>query len=178
MSQLLNRFATVAAAALFPVMAISGVLMFLEIGGPLKEAHEILGLVFVAAVGAHLLRNWTAFAKLFSYPRTYVALGLVVLATLALSLEEMGEGGAEGGGNPMRRFIDRAAVAPISTLAPVVGETPEALVARMIASGLKVDSTAQSLADLAKSNNLEMPRLLSLVSTTGESVSMDEEDEN
>lgn len=157
MAQLLNRYATVAAASLFPVMAISGTLMFFEVGDSLKEAHEWLGLVFVLAVLTHLLRNWPAFAKLFTFKRTYVGLGLVLLITLAMAFGEEG-----GGGNPMRKFIDTAASAPISTLAPVLGQTPEAIVARLTAGGLKVDSPAQSLKELAEVNQAEMPRVLAL----------------
>lgn len=176
MSQVINRFATVAAAALFPVMAISGTLMFFEVGGPLKEAHEILGLVFVAAVGFHLVKNWNGFVKLFSYTRTYVALGLVLLATLAFSAEGLMEG--EGGGNPMRRFVDQAAQAPLAALAPVVGETPEALIARLTAAGFKVDAPTQTLRQIAQANDAEMPRLMSVVVSSGESPADVDEDED
>ena len=158
---LLQRYATVATTALFPVIAISGVLMFFEIGGPLKEAHEWLGMAFVVAVLLHLVRNWAMFTKLFKHKRTYALLGLAALATLAFSAEGLMEGG--GGGNPMRNFIQQASTAPITSLAPVMGQTPEAMMDRLSKAGIAVTSADQSLKQLADANDAEMPKLLAII---------------
>lgn len=170
---LLQRYATIATTALFPVIAISGVLMFFEIGGPLREAHEWLGMAFVAAVLLHLVRNWAMFTKLFKHKRTYVLLGIVVLATLAFSAEGLMEGEG-GGGNPMRNFIQQASTAPITSLAPVMGQTPEAMMDRLSKAGIAVTSPDQSLKQLADANDAEMPKLLAIITNSGAA----EEDED
>ncbi len=54
-----KKYITAISAALFLVVAASGLAMFFHVGADLvKEMHEWLAVIFVAAVGLHIFRNW------------------------------------------------------------------------------------------------------------------------
>jgi len=171
MNQLLQRYATISTAALFCFMGLSGVLMFVELGGPLREAHEWLGLVFVASVALHVLRNKAAFLKLLTFKRTYVALAAVFLAA-AFMLE-----GEEGGSNPMRQLAQQSSQAPISALAPVLGVTTDEVLARLAAGGISNATASQSLQEVAKTQNTEFMRVVALAVGSTAQGSNDDDDE-
>lgn len=84
-------------------------------------------------------------------------------ATLAFSAEGLMEG--NGGGNPMRNFVQQAATAPLSSIAPVMGQTPEAMMDRLSKAGIAVTSPNQSLKQLAEANDAEMPKLFAIITS-------------
>ncbi|ODR97611.1 hypothetical protein AUC69_10890 [Methyloceanibacter superfactus] len=58
MSDKFKKYITAVAAALFLIVAASGLAMFFHVGEDLvKEMHEWLAVIFVAAIGLHILRT-------------------------------------------------------------------------------------------------------------------------
>ena len=91
-------------AVLFASIAVTGVLMFLEVRvSGVKQLHEIGGLVFAAVGLLHVVSNWRALTAYFRKPKAWVTLGAGVLACLALLVAgiaggEDREDGRERGG--------------------------------------------------------------------------------
>jgi hypothetical protein len=81
-------------AVLFASIAVTGVLMWLDVRLPgVKQLHEIGGLVFAAAGIAHVVSNWKALTAYFRKPKAWVTLGAGVLACLALLVAGLAGGG-------------------------------------------------------------------------------------
>jgi len=150
-------------AALFLVVAFTGVLLLFHVGGgAAKEIHELLSVVFVAAAVLHLVLNWRIFASYLKRPVTIV-LGIATLVVLATTL-----GGGEGGGrSPVGEVFGLIEKAPLTHFAPLVGvEAPEA--AEMLRKGgFTVSGESQTIGDIAKSNGRRLPEILALFRTPG-----------
>ena len=59
MRESFKKYITAVSTALFLVVAASGLAMFFHVGADLvKEMHEWLAVMFVAAVGLHVFKNW------------------------------------------------------------------------------------------------------------------------
>lgn len=158
---LLQRYATVVTIVTSAVVALSGVMIFFHLGEKyVKEMHEWLGLVFVLAALAHVLRHIKPFMILISKPRTKIAAALAALVVVGF----VGAGSlAPSGGNPMKQFVDLSANAPISALAQVTGEPISSLVNRLEQSGIARVTAEKSLSELAHSTGRNPAELFRLV---------------
>ena len=146
-ASLLRSYATPLATVLMLVVGVSGGALFFHLAnGPMKEMHEWLGMGLLLAVGLHLLRNWKAFRHVLGQPRAQWLMGAGILATAAF-LVLLPVGGK--GGNPAFALMRSAEHASLSSLAPVLGTTPEKLIARLDAEGIeaspeqRIDAIAQ-----------------------------------
>ena len=84
MSDALIKYITAVSAALFVVVAGSGIAMFFGVGEHLvKEMHEWLAVVFAIAVGLHLVRNWKGMVTYFRKRTIAVPAALVAVAAVA-----------------------------------------------------------------------------------------------
>jgi hypothetical protein len=159
---LLRQYATPATAALFAVIAITGVLMFFHIQKPVvRAAHEWLGLVFVVIAAFHVVRNWGGFANIMKKSRSQAIVAVVAIVTGVFVVANVG--GGSGQGNPMERLVQTLGKAPISALAPALGLPADAMIARLRAAGITVSDANQSLADVASAQNVGLRRLLPIV---------------
>jgi hypothetical protein len=141
--QISRNWATPLTIGAFILMAVTGILMFFHLDTGLnKEAHEWLGWAMVAGVAAHVAANWSAFARHFSRPSGIAFVGLFVLMLTASFFIQSDE---EGGGNPGRRAQEAVVKAPLSQIAPLAGQSPQALVEALRTAGFKVESAEQTL---------------------------------
>lgn len=146
----------------FLLSAVTGVLMFFHLDtGFNKLAHEWLGWVMVAGVALHAVANWAAFKRHLLGSRrgqVIVALGLALTAASFVP-----QPARPGGGSPpqlaMRTLLD----APLQHLAPLAGQSPEALVARLRAAGYAQADVGSTLGDLAGHQREREAQLLRLV---------------
>jgi energy-converting hydrogenase Eha subunit G len=83
-------------AALFLVMAGTGVMLFLQWSpSTVRIAHEWLGLAFLAAALWHLIHHWRGFQNALMRRPTQVTIALVLLGAgllIALTAHEPGSG--------------------------------------------------------------------------------------
>jgi hypothetical protein len=131
----------------FLLMAVTGILMFFHLDTGLnKEAHEWLGWAMVIGVGTHVTANWIAFKRHLGRPAALVVIGIfaAILAGSFFIKED-----EEGGGHPGKRATQVVLRAPLSSVAPLVGQPPDALVAKLQAAGFKNASAADSVATIA-----------------------------
>ncbi|MCF8481369.1 MAG: DUF4405 domain-containing protein [Rhodospirillum sp.] len=135
-SDLLKRdVVTPVTAIIFLAIGVTGVMLFFHFGEAwVKEGHEWLGLVFVAAAAWHLFRHWRGFSGYFrrGLPRAVLALSLVVSAgVIALTAH----GDDDNGGFSPRALITAMENAPLTKTAVIMGLEPSALEALLQEKG-------------------------------------------
>lgn len=142
--QISREWATPLTMGAFILMATTGILMFFHADiGLNKEAHEWLGWAMVGGVGAHALANISSFKRYFAKP---AALGIIAVFVLILVASFFIQEEKDGkGGNPGRRATMAVLNAPISEIAPLAHQTPQALLADLQKAGFLIESPNQSL---------------------------------
>lgn len=151
-------------AALFLIVAFTGVLLLLKVGGgTAKEVHEGLSVLFVVAAAGHLVLNWRLFAAYLKKPVT-IGLGVVAVAVLAVVLIG-GEGGR--GGSPMMEMFGLIENAPLAQFAPLVGCQGPQAVEILTRGGLTVSGESQTIGDIARTNHRRVPDILAMFRQAG-----------
>ena len=132
MKALLFRYATPFTTGLFMVSLVSGVLIFFHLGGgAFKGMHEWLSMVLIVPFVLHLWRNWRPLVSYFKHLPMAIALVLSLAGAGAFFLPA----GGSAGGPPQLVFLHKILNNKVSDIAPLVGDTPEALTARLTAAG-------------------------------------------
>lgn len=143
---LLQKHATQLTAALFLIVAVTGVLMFFHLlKAEVEGIHEWLGLGFAIAVILHLLRNRRPFSLMLAQTRPRVLIAAVVVASvgvIALSPPK--------GANPFRQATQRVMAAPITDVAPVMGMSPAEAISRLQLIGVTNAAPEKSIDALAR----------------------------
>lgn len=143
----------------FLLMAVTGILMFFHLDGPLnKSAHEWLGWLMVAGVVLHVLTNSFAFQRYFKQTTGRLVVGGFALV-LALSFLRLG--GADGGKPPFFAPVTALAHAPLTAVAPVAGITVGQLRERLATLGVQSQSDDQTLAGLVGNDLGDQMKLMS-----------------
>jgi Domain of unknown function (DUF4405) len=147
MNGLIGRYSTAATAALFLVVAGSGVAMFFDVGEDvLKDMHKWLAIGLVTAAALHIFRNR---AGLMSYFRRRT-----ILAPLALSLVAAAAfvvpASLSQRENPVRGLVHAMQNAKLADVGRILEVSPEALQSALEARGFTVQSAEQRLSDIAR----------------------------
>jgi hypothetical protein len=126
----------------FLLMGVTGILMFFHLDTGLnKEAHEWLGWAMVAGVVCHSVANWAAFKRHLGRRSGQVIMGVFAVLLVASFFVPK----AEKGGNPAMRAGFAVLDAPVTTVAALAKQSPEAVMASLRAAGFKVESADQTL---------------------------------
>ncbi|MBI5924076.1 MAG: DUF4405 domain-containing protein [Aquabacterium sp.] len=142
--QISREWATPLTIGAFILMACTGILMFFHADlGLHKEVHEWLGWIMVAGVVAHALANFSVFKRYFAKPAALAIIGSFVVILLGSAFIQEEENGK--GGNPGRRATTAVLNAPISDIAPLAGQSAQAMLADLQKAGFKIDSPSQTL---------------------------------
>ncbi|SEH32346.1 DUF4405 domain-containing protein [Magnetospirillum fulvum] len=154
----LRRYATQSTAAIGLVVGISGIILFFHLArGPVESAHEWLGLLFVAIALMHVVRHRRGFVTMIRERRQQVLFAAAALGFAAFLLAP------SDGPDPRHRLIGLAMEAPLARLAPLAGIVPEEAQRRLVAAGIVVTHSGQSLAGIAAINHVDPGQLLALV---------------
>ncbi|MEZ4320758.1 MAG: DUF4405 domain-containing protein [Myxococcota bacterium] len=159
----LRAYATPLATATASVVGGSGVLMFFHLfERQVKELHEWFGIVAVAAVLLHVVRNWSAFTVYFVRGRamavSLAAGGLVALAFLGASLME------DPGGRPDPRGLLRALEdATVAEIAVPLHREPADLVQRLHSAGFAGAAPDSPIRALASGAGVPPPAVLAVL---------------
>jgi hypothetical protein len=147
----LRQIATPLTIGAFLLMAVTGVLIFFhKATGLNKPAHEWLSWAFLLGVALHVVTNFKPFQIYFKKPLAIGIIG-VFAAILTASFFLGGEKEGKGGRPPISQISSAIQAASIEQVAPIVGKTPDQLVAELNAKGFNATSTTQSLASVAPS---------------------------
>ena len=157
MKSLLKESATSLTALVFLVVGGSGVALFFHLfEAYVKEMHEILGLVFVAAALLHLYFNWNGMKRYFPKKLFLGYAGVVVLAAVLFMAS------VEEGPNPKRTLIDKSLTAPLALSLPLLGTDLETARVRLAEKEITIGDAA-SLLEIAKNNKTSPFAIVSLI---------------
>jgi peptidoglycan/LPS O-acetylase OafA/YrhL len=141
----------------FVLMAVTGILMFFHLDSGLnKEAHEWLGWAMVAGVALHSVANWSALSRHLGRRSAQAIIGLFALVLVGSFFVQPDK----DGDSPAKLAISAVMAAPLSQVAGLSGQSPQALSDKLTQAGFKVTSTDQSLAQIAgKARDRQMESL-------------------
>lgn len=146
MGEIIAKYATAAATALFAVVALSGIAMFLHVGkGLVAELHEWLAMVFVAVAGLHVWRNWNAFMGYFRRGTIAVPGAVTAVAALLFIVPAALGGHSE----PMPRLFQAIESARVADVAQLAGAPSETFTQALKAAGFLVRSADQRVTEIA-----------------------------
>jgi glucan phosphoethanolaminetransferase (alkaline phosphatase superfamily) len=146
----LRKLATPLTIGSFALMATTGVLMFFHVQlGIIKDAHEWLSWLFLAAVGLHIYVNFTVFKRYFTQKPALAIMAVCLILLFAAMLFPQTGGGKRGGPQQINRVLLEA---PLNSVAALTGKTAEALQTQLQAQGLQVDANSQNLKQIADDN--------------------------
>jgi hypothetical protein len=148
MKSLLLRYATPFITGLFLVSLVSGIALFFHIGnGIFNGMHEWLSMVLILPFVLHVWKNWRPLINYLSRPPMAIALVISLAAALGfvyLSTQQT------AGGPPQFAIVTKMITSSPAAVAPVLGETPDSMVARLKAAGFAAAAPELALSDIAK----------------------------
>lgn len=157
MSDPIKRYVTAVSAGLFLVVGVSGLAMFFGIGEDLvKEMHEWLAVIFVAAIVLHLVRNWSGMM-------TYVRRGTIVapvIVALVAGAAFVVPAAISARSNPMPTLLHAMENAKLTDIGRVLDVPADDLAATLEDRGYVVESTDQRLSEIA--GNSDQPTMAAL----------------
>jgi len=162
MSARFKKYITAISAALFLVVAVSGLAMFFHVGEDLvKEMHQWLAVIFVAAIGLHIFRNW---GGMMTYVRRRTIMAPVALAALAAAAFIV-PAALSGGEDPRHILMQSLQEAKLVDLGRVLDVPADSLVARLEKEGFTVGSSEQRLSEIASGSG--KPPMAALMTAAG-----------
>ena len=161
MSETLKKYITAVSAALFLVVAGSGLAMFFGIGEDLvKEMHEWLAVIFVVAIGLHIVRNWGGMKTYFR--RGTIIAPVAVAAVVAAAF--VVPAALSGRENPMPVLFQSLEKAKLDDLARVLELPADSIADILEQQGFVVLSTDLSVSEIAAdSGRPPMAALMTIV---------------
>lgn len=163
----LKAWATPLTIGGFVISAVTGVVIFFHINiGLVRPAHEWLSWLMILGVVFHLALHWKGFKGYF---RKGLALGIILLCLVltGASMVPMAKPQGGGGRGAIFQAVGLLTQAPLSTLAPVLGQSLDDVTATLKKSGIEVTSPAQNLDGLARQQGKRGTDLLVLLMPKG-----------
>ncbi|MCL6708185.1 DUF4405 domain-containing protein [Pseudomonas sp. R2.Fl] len=152
MPSLLSRYATPFITGLFLVSLVSGIALFLHVGGAAFHGmHEWLSMVLILPFVLHVWKNWRPFLSYFKRLPMTVALALSLVASLVFAWPSL-TGTAQTGGSPQIAMIGLVTGATPAEIAPLYDQTEEAFLATLRDRGFPAAAGGLSLTDIASAS--------------------------
>lgn len=154
-----RQLATSLTALVFVVIAITGVLLYFKLLEQyVKELHEIIGLLFVAAAAVHVYFNWKSMKNYFS-KKVFIYSSVIVVM---ISLGFIGAALNEGGENPKLVVINSMFKAPLEATTQVLSTNKTDAIAKLQKSGIVVGEN-NSIEEIAQANKTSPWRIVTLI---------------
>jgi hypothetical protein len=149
LARFMQRFATPLTTGLFLVSTVSGVALFFHWQqAAFHSMHEWLSMVLLAPFVFHLWKNWRALVVYARRGTLIVPLAACVVVAVPFAYNSLTSEGRRGG-NPGFQAISLLTQAPLSDLAPLLHQTPDALIETLKQKGYQAGSTGETLASVA-----------------------------
>ena len=146
MSVPLKNYVTAISAALFLIVAGSGLAMFFGTGEDLvKEMHEWLAVIFVVAIGLHVVRNWGGMMTYFRRGTIIAPVAVAAVAAAAFIVPAA----LSGRDNPMPVLFRSLEQANLEDLGRVLELPAEGIADILEQKGFTVRSADLSVSQIA-----------------------------
>ena len=158
-----KNYSTTPTIALFLIIAVTGILLLLHVGGTsVKLLHEWLGVAFILFALLHVAANWRPMKRyLGGWKMAAIATMLVTAVAFGVAPQ------AESNGNPVRTMFRQALQSPLSTLALFYGVEGEMLVDGLLTEGYAVSSLEMTPGEISRQYNVRPDRILAIISMAG-----------
>ena len=144
----------------FLVIAISGVMMFFHFNDMLvKELHEILGLVFVAAGVFHVIMNWKSMKNYFSKKTFISAITIVSLVSSIFIYQSF-----DKGDNPKMLLMQKVLNAPLSDSFKLLNGNYELAVEKLKLQNIQILDN-KNIKAIAKANETSPFKIVSIITS-------------
>jgi hypothetical protein len=165
MTDQLKRYATPFITGLFLVSLVSGIALFFHLGGStFRGMHEWLSMVLVVPFVLHIWRNWRAMIGYLNRPAFSLAMAVSLVAAIAFAYPSLTGASGGAGGPPPFAFSDMALSHPAKDVAPLLGLSPDAVVAELQKLGYAAAAVDVPLADAAhKAGKSDMELIAALM---------------
>ncbi|MBL3568592.1 DUF4405 domain-containing protein [Rhodovulum sulfidophilum] len=148
MRSLLMRYATPSIIGLFLVSLVTGTALFFHVGpSAFHGIHEWLSMVLILGFALHVWRNWRPMLAYMKGKPLAVSLVVSLLLSAVFFLPGRSEGGP-----PVFGLAAQVMAHSATEVAPALGTTPDALIARLTAAGYTVGGPDQPLAEIASAS--------------------------
>lgn len=156
----IRDYATSFTTLMFLAIGISGVMMFFHFYDKyVKEMHEILGLVFVAAALFHVIANWKAMRNYFSKKVFLFAVAVTLVVSAGFVVKSLGEGE-----NPKGLMMGRVLNGPSTITFQLLNGSYTKAVEKLKAQNIIV-SENKSISEIAKENKTSPFRIVEIISS-------------
>jgi hypothetical protein len=149
MPSLLSRYSTPLITGLFLISLVSGIALFFHIGAAaFREMHEWLSMVLILPFVLHVWKNWRPFLMYFKRLPMALTLALCLFAGLAFALPALTGTGSRTGGNPAFAMAGILTDGTPAQVAPLLGQSEDALLSKLKETGFAAAETGRTLADI------------------------------
>ncbi|MCG8632276.1 MAG: hypothetical protein MI863_00530 [Desulfobacterales bacterium] len=149
-----TQIATSLTIGTFIISALTGILIFFEIAtGGIRATHEWMSLAFASAGIFHIFTHQNSFFRYFKKNYKYFII-VILFASGVLYTSSMNDIYASAAS------FDRIVNSKIEYVAPLFELSPEEMLQQINKMNLNVNTTEDSLSEIAKANNVEIYLLL------------------
>jgi hypothetical protein len=160
MKKNLKTIATSLTSLVFLVVGTSGVFLYFHLfERSVKELHEVIGLLFVAAAVFHVIFNFNAMKNYFT-KKIFIIASLVIVA---ISLSFIIPNSTDTTPNPKKYIITSVLNAPIENAIEILGGDMDQLERLLKKESLLFNDEA-TIRQLAKSNAISPFKLVTMIS--------------
>ncbi|HPQ71474.1 MAG TPA: DUF4405 domain-containing protein [bacterium] len=147
--------------ASFLGVAVTGLCLFFGVhSGFLKQAHEILSLIFVLGSVLHIAVNWKATVTHLRRPLGVVMAVLVVIVTVVAFVPHGDEG---RGGNPVRKSVALMMDSDLTVVAALTNKTEPELRELLRLNGIEIAQADGTVRQIAAASNQNPMKVLSVL---------------
>ncbi|HPZ82783.1 MAG TPA: DUF4405 domain-containing protein, partial [Thermogutta sp.] len=156
----MRTYAGAATIGSFFVVSLTGIIMFFHINiGWIKMAHEWMSWVFVAAAVCHAVVHWRS---LLGYFRNRAALA-VIIPIVIIGLLSLSPVHGPASKHPLAQVMFRLEHASLESVATLTDRDVSEVVRRLKASGITIDTTNQTITEIATRNGRRPTEVLLLL---------------
>ena len=149
--------ATSITTLVFLVVGTTGVFMYFHILNKyIKEMHEILGLVFVAAVAFHVFVNFSSMKQYFK-KKTFYALSIITVLVAVMFVFN-----APDKGSNKKLIVNSVLNANIQNSFLLFVDDMEIAKVKLEVAGIKIDK-AKTIKEISKENNTSPDKIIDIL---------------
>lgn len=170
MRDFLKKYVTPLSLIAFAFVGVSGLMMFFGLRNhTLNELHAWIGIAFVIIAILHIFRNDRAFTFMIRQKRSILLVAILgCIGTAAIAMSFNAPAGHGSPGRAMALLTRQMASQPLEQIAPALGLTPDEMVTRLHAGGVRVANTRQTIAQLAPQAGMAPAQMFLLVLPQGD----------
>ncbi len=156
----MQTWAGAATIGSFLVVSVTGIIMFFHINiGWIKIAHEWMSWVFVTAAVCHAMVHWKS---LLGYFRNRAALA-VILPIVVVGLLSLLPVTGPAAKHPLAQIMSRLERASLESVVKIADRDMSEVIHRLKASGITIDTTSQTITEIAARNGKRPTEVLFLL---------------